>query len=188
MAITTTAAAAPQRRAQSPARLAQLGLAAAAITSSMAFTAPAVSQWSSTSITFQRSTPRVPFSDITSVYPMGLAGAPSAGAPAKSAMNPVVHLREMSDLTAAQIARLCDVSRRSVQNWIGGAPMAAVHEERLSRLTSVIRVLGDAPAERRQKLLSSVNGMSLFHQLIAELEGEAELDPAPASVRDKLRV
>lgn len=65
--------------------------------------------------------------------------------------------------------------------------MAAVHEERLSRLTSVISATGASPDERRQKLLSAVDGMSLFHQLMAELEDEEILEPAAVSVRDRLR-
>lgn len=103
-----------------------------------------------------------------------------------SAGNSVTRLRELSNLTADQLARLFDVSRRSIQNWISGAPMAASHEERLSHLTSVISAAGATPDERRKKLLSSANGMSLFHQLVGELEDEEILDPAPFSVRDRL--
>lgn len=103
-----------------------------------------------------------------------------------TAGNSVAHLRELSNLTADQIARLFDVSRRSVQNWISGAQMAAPHEERLSHLTSVISAVGTSPEERRKKLLSSANGMSIFHQLIDELEDEVTLEPSSVSVRDRL--
>lgn len=165
----------------------QMGIAAAAITTSIAFTAPPASTWSSTNATNQRPSIRVPFADFTAI---GVANNVSVDDHSRQASvgNSVAYLREISNLTAEQIARLFDVSRRSIQNWIGGAPMAAMHEERLSRLTSVISAVGSSPDERRQRLLSSAGGMSLFHQLIAEIEDEVVLDPDAFSVRDRLHV
>ena len=96
------------------------------------------------------------------------------------------HLRELSNLTADQIARLFNVSRRSIQNWISGAPMAAVHEVRLSRLTSIINAVGFSPDERRKNLFKSTDGMSIYHQLIREIEDEPIISPESVSVRDRL--
>lgn len=129
----------------------------------------------------------MPFADFTSAS-VHSAASPEVKLEQSTPVNSVFHLREISDLTAEQLARLFGVSRRSVQSWIGGAPMAAVHEERLSRLTAVIGAVGNTPDERRQRLLSSPGRMSLFHQLITELDEEEILDPSVVSVRDKLRV
>lgn len=172
-------------RRQPTARVAQISLAAAAITSSIAFTGLPQVVWSGTNAIHERLSARAPFTDLTVMGTQNRTSAEPNNRPAASG-NSVAHLRELSNLTADQLARLFDVSRRSVQNWISGAQMAASHEERLSHLTSVITAVATSPEERRRKLLSSANGMSLFHQLIDELEDEATLEPASVSVRDRL--
>lgn len=171
-------------RIQPPARVAQISLAAAAITSSIAFAGLPQVAWSGTNAIQERHSARAPFADMTAMGTSSRAFAERNSHPKTG--NSVARLRELSNLTADQIARLFDVSRRSVQNWISGAPMAASHEERLSHLTSVITAVGTSPEERRKRLLSSANGMSIFHQLIDELDDETTLEPASVSVRDRL--
>ncbi len=105
-----------------------------------------------------------------------------------SAGSTVAGLRDISGLTSDQIGRLFGVSRRSVQNWVAGAPMASIHEERLAHLYSVVLECGNSPEERRKKLLSSARGMSLFHQMIGELQRGPVLEPPAVSTRDALGV
>ncbi|WNY33077.1 helix-turn-helix domain-containing protein [Curtobacterium flaccumfaciens] len=100
--------------------------------------------------------------------------------------NSVTHLREISGLTADQLARLFSVSRRTVQNWVAGGTMAAQHEERLSVLLAKIAPLASSAAERRAALLSSNSGTSMFHRLTAEMRTPPVLQTQPASVRDRL--
>lgn len=64
--------------------------------------------------------------------------------------------------------------------------MTASHEERLTRLTSLVLNAGSTPEERRLKLLKSSNGVSLFHQLINDLEQDALVNPVAVSARDQL--
>lgn len=79
----------------------------------------------------------------------------------------ISELRAISGLTADQVGRLLDVSRRTVQNWIAGNAMAIQHEEKLSGLMSVIQSLpGSTSDERRAALLDSSNGQSLFQALL----------------------
>ncbi|MGY2898432.1 hypothetical protein ACVKXF_001055 [Curtobacterium sp. PvP017] len=100
--------------------------------------------------------------------------------------NSVTHLREISGLTADQIARLFSVSRRTVQNWVAGGAMATQHEERLSVLIAKIVPLASSAAERRAVLLSSNSGTSMFHRLTAEMGKPPVLHARPTSVRDRL--
>lgn len=89
-------------------------------------------------------------------------------------------LRDISGLTASQVARLFGVSRRSVNHWLAGKPMAPQHEERLSLLLTAIQGLpGDTPDDRRSVLLNSANGMSLFHQLVQQAPTPATLQVNP---------
>ena len=91
-------------------------------------------------------------------------------------------LRDLSGLTASQVARLFGVSRRSVNHWLAGKPMAPQHEERLSFLLATVQGLsGDTPDERRSVLLGSSNGMSLFHQLVQQAPAAATLQVNPIS-------
>lgn len=94
-------------------------------------------------------------------------------------------LRELSGLTTAQLGRLFGVSRRSIHNWIAGATMSAANAERLSELIRVVSAVGSSPAERRQKLLDSSKGMSIFHTLVARAADTNNLQPTPFSVRSQ---
>lgn len=89
-------------------------------------------------------------------------------------------LRDLSGLTASQVARLFGVSRRSVNHWLAGKAMAVQHEERLSVLLSTIMSLpGASPDERRAELLDSSGGPSVFHQLLAQVPSDSILQVNP---------
>lgn len=104
----------------------------------------------------------------------------------KSAENSVAQLRDTSGLTADQLGRLFGVSRRSIQNWIAGGAMASQHQERLSFLLTAVAELGDSPENRRASLLSSSNGMSLFHRLVGQTPSDAVIQASSLTVRDRL--
>ena len=63
-------------------------------------------------------------------------------------------LRRLSGLTWEQLARLFDVSRRSLHFWASGKPMTASNEERLQRLLAFVRKIdrGSATANRAMLL------------------------------------
>lgn len=79
----------------------------------------------------------------------------------------VRELRSESGLTANQLGRLLGVSRRSVYNWAAGSPIAAAREERLRELHSmVLNLPAKSPDMRRNLLLDSSNGPSIFRQFV----------------------
>jgi hypothetical protein len=83
----------------------------------------------------------------------------------------VTFLKNDSGLTADQLGRLLGVSRRSVHNWAAGLPIAAVHEERLRSLFDLVHSLTAlTPEERKNQLLDSSNGPSLFKQFADKAE------------------
>jgi len=53
----------------------------------------------------------------------------------------IAELRRRSGLTWDQLARLFEVSRRSVHFWASGKVMAAAHEEHLQRVLAAVRRL-----------------------------------------------
>ena len=165
-------------------RVGQMALAAAAVTTALCFT-PVTATWSGAPSSHAHSAPRTSFGEVTSSLPRGVAARPVEPVVVSNALR-VAELRTMSNLTADQVGRLFGVSRRSVQNWIAGAPMTASHEERLTRLTSLVLNAGSTPEERRLKLLKSSNGVSLFHQLINDLEQDALVNPVAVSARNQL--
>lgn len=85
-----------------------------------------------------------------------------------STVNPsalVAKLKAESGLTADQLGRLLGVSRRSIHNWAAGSAIAPLHEEKVRELGALVFSLpADTPDERRQLLLDSSNGTSLFRQ------------------------
>lgn len=98
----------------------------------------------------------------------------------------VGELREYSGLTASQIGRMFGVSRRSVNNWMAGGPMASQHVERLSTIEQVVRSLpGRTAEERRAELLASSSGPSLFQQLVNEISPDVLLQMNPLAARDQ---
>lgn len=66
--------------------------------------------------------------------------------------------------------------------------MSARHEERLSRIRAVVTGVGNTPDERRKELLSSANGMGIYHQLLAEVEKGPIIDPPTIDARTALGV
>jgi transcriptional regulator with XRE-family HTH domain len=81
----------------------------------------------------------------------------------------VENLRELSGLSASELGRIFGVSRRSINNWLAGGPMAEQHQARLIQVSKVILGLAaPSPAVRRAALLDSSEGTSLFHQMVAQ--------------------
>lgn len=165
-------------------RAVQLGFAVAVTSALLMPLCP--SPWSGAPPSQGRRSPSVSFADYTSSTYAGAEWSSNAPSDDGRTANSVADLRALSGLTADQIGRLFGVSRRSVQNWVAGTPMAATHEERLSRLTMVVAATGSSPEERRRKLLSSASGVSLFHQLVSELGEDAVLQPVAIPARDLL--
>lgn len=88
----------------------------------------------------------------------------------------IAMLRDSTGLTASQIGRLFGVSRRSVNNWLAGRPMAPDHEESLALIVTAVRELpGDSPDEKRLALFDSSSGASLFHRLAHAKPGSVVL-------------
>ena len=78
-------------------------------------------------------------------------------------------LRRVSGLTWDQIARIFDVSRRSLHHWASGAPLSSGNEEKLYRVLATIRRIDRGIAsENRAALLSSTSrGFIPLDMLIA---------------------
>lgn len=62
-------------------------------------------------------------------------------------------LRRLSGFTWEQLARLFNVSRRSLHFWASGKPMAPNNEEHLQRLLSVVRKIDRGSASANRALL-----------------------------------
>jgi DNA-binding transcriptional regulator YiaG len=110
-----------------------------------------------------------------------------AAAARRSTGETISELRALSGLTADQVGRLLDVSRRTVQNWIAGNTMAIQHEEQVSRLMSVVQSLpGSTSDERRAALLDSSNGESLFQKLLHQKEQPPKIQGQAVSVGERI--
>lgn len=79
----------------------------------------------------------------------------------------LAELRRRAGLTWDQMARLFDVSRRSVHFWASGKPMTAEHEEHLHRLLAVVHGTNRSADALRAALLSVVDGEQLLELLVA---------------------
>ncbi len=77
----------------------------------------------------------------------------TVAAPAGAAIG---ELRRLSGFTWDQLARLFNVSRRSLHFWASGKPMAPSNEEHLQRLISVIRKVDRGSASANRALLLGV--------------------------------
>jgi DNA-binding transcriptional regulator YiaG len=77
-------------------------------------------------------------------------------------------LRRLSGLTWDQLAKLFNVSRRSVHFWASGQPLSRFNEEHLSRLLGTIRYIdrGSANLNRSLLLRPDGNGNPLFDLLV----------------------
>lgn len=78
-------------------------------------------------------------------------------------------LRRLSGLTWNQLAKLFNVSRRSLHFWASGQPLSRFNEEHLNRLLGTIRYLdqGSASLNRSLLLQPDGNGNPLFDLLVA---------------------
>lgn len=78
-------------------------------------------------------------------------------------------LRRLSGLTWDQLAKLFNVSRRSLHFWASGQPLSRFNEEHLNRLLGTIRYIdrGSASLNRSLLLCPDSNGNPLFDLLVA---------------------
>ena len=78
-------------------------------------------------------------------------------------------LRRLSGLTWDQLAKLFNVSRRSLHFWASGQPLSRFNEEHLNRLLCTIRYIdrGNANLNRSLLLHPDSNGNPLFDLLVA---------------------
>lgn len=78
-------------------------------------------------------------------------------------------LRRLSGLTWEQLAKLFNVSRRSLHFWASGQPLSRFNEEHLNRLLGTIRYIdrGSASLNRSLLLRPDDNGNPLFDLLVA---------------------
>jgi len=98
-------------------------------------------------------------------FPLPLQSANLAEAN-RDALN---ELRKLSGLTWEQLAKLFNVSRRSIHFWASGQSLSRFNEENLNRLLGTIRYInrGSASINRNLLLIPSRDGRLLFDLLIA---------------------
>jgi transcriptional regulator with XRE-family HTH domain len=93
---------------------------------------------------------------------------PSTSAPAET-QKALSELRRLSGLTWEQLAKLFNVSRRSLHFWASGQPLSHFNEEHLKRLLGAIRYIdqGSASLNRSLLLRSDSKGNLPFDLLVA---------------------
>jgi len=93
---------------------------------------------------------------------------PSTSSP-EATQKSLSELRRLSGLTWDQLAKLFNVSRRSLHFWASGQPLSRSNEEHLNRLLGTIRYIdrGSASLNRSLLLRPDGNGNPLFDLLIA---------------------
>lgn len=96
----------------------------------------------------------------------------TAGAPvlvAQPVGAAIGELRRLSGLTWEQLARVFNVSRRSLHFWASGKPMAPSNEEHLQRVLAVVRKIDRGSASTNRTALFGVleDGSIPFDHLIA---------------------
>lgn len=100
----------------------------------------------------------------------------------------LAELRRISGLTWDQLARLFDVSRRSVHFWASGKPPNAANEERLHRVLDIIRHVDRGTAsENRAALLGAVDGVVPLTLLALQRFDEARELLGPSGARRRLQ-
>lgn len=94
--------------------------------------------------------------------------SPSASPPEATQKN-ISELRRLSGLTWEQLAKLFNVSRRSLHFWASGQPLSRSNEEQLSRLLGTLQYIdrGSASLNRSLLLKADDNGNPLFDLLVA---------------------
>lgn len=87
----------------------------------------------------------------------------------ESTQKSLSRLRRLSGLTWEQIAKLFNVSRRSVHFWASGQPLSRFNEEQLNRLLGTIQFIdqGSASLNRSLLLQPNVDGNPLLDLLVA---------------------
>ena len=70
----------------------------------------------------------------------------------------IIELKERTELTWPQIARLFGVSKRAVMLWRAGGQMAAVHDERLIELLSRLREAPSGTSTETRMWLMTIDG------------------------------
>lgn len=102
----------------------------------------------------------------------------------------IAELRRRSGLTWEQLARLFEVSRRSLHFWASGKPMSPTHEEHLQRMLAVMRRIdrGSAAANRSALLCAREDETIPFDLLAARnyervltILGESDAQPVQQS-------
>lgn len=76
----------------------------------------------------------------------------ASGEATRAALN---ELRKLSGLTWEQLARLFNVSRRSLHFWASGQPLSSFNEESLNRLLGTIRYINRGSASINRSILLS---------------------------------
>jgi transcriptional regulator with XRE-family HTH domain len=119
----------------------------------------------------------------TSGLPISFPLANSAEAN-RSTLN---ELRRLSGLTWEQLAKLFNVSRRSLHFWASGQPLSPSNEENLNRLLGTIRYINRGSASLNRNLLLSPgrDGRLLFDLLIAGEHEEVKRILGPGNAHQK---
>jgi DNA-binding transcriptional regulator YiaG len=96
---------------------------------------------------------------------VAVASTSSLGATQKA----LGELRRLSGLTWDQLAKLFNVSRRSLHFWASGQPLSGFNEEHLNRLLGTIQYVNQGSASLNRSLLlrPDGNGNPLFDLLVA---------------------
>lgn len=93
---------------------------------------------------------------------------PSTSSP-EATQKSLGELRRLSGLTWDQLAKLFNVSRRSLHFWASGQPLSRFNEGQLNRLLGIIQYInrGSASLNRSLLLKPDNNGNPLFDLLVA---------------------
>ena len=96
--------------------------------------------------------------------------ASTAGQPvsdATEARTALSELRRLSGLTWEQLARVFDVSRRTLHFWASGKPLNAANEERLRRVFALLRRADRGSAQANRAMLLTDQGGTVPIDLLA---------------------
>ncbi|MFB2923296.1 MULTISPECIES: helix-turn-helix domain-containing protein [Aerosakkonema] len=85
----------------------------------------------------------------------GLSLSPQPTASTEATRTALNELRKLSGLTWEQLARLFNVSRRSLHFWASGQPLSRFNEESLNRLLGTIRYINRGSASINRSILLS---------------------------------
>lgn len=88
--------------------------------------------------------------------------------PVQSANSALAELRRLSGLTWGQLAKVFDVSRRSLHFWASGKPINASNEERLRRSLQAMRLIDRGAAHANRKVLLAEQGGVLPIDLLTQ--------------------